>query len=118
MNYDGYKLVRDKIPGVIESDVNNQGQSEKCERVLDISTYKHLLGKKLEEEVAELAESMAHGCQDSIENELADVHEVLVAISDCYRCRDVVDLASEKASKLGGFYQGYVLDVSKGLDRD
>jgi len=117
MDYDRYKLVRDKIPGVIEADVNNRGQSEKCERVLDITVYKHLLGEKLKEETAELLDALAHGGLDSIENELADVHEVLVAIADCYRCRDVVDLASEKAHKLGGFYQGFVLDVSPGVDR-
>jgi predicted house-cleaning noncanonical NTP pyrophosphatase (MazG superfamily) len=112
MDYKGYKLVRDKIPEVIK--FNRLSDSEPlqlCERVLDKSAYLMLLNRKLKEEVAELDEACGHGCQDAIENELADVHEVLVAISDAYRCRDVVDLASEKAHKLGGFYQGHILKI-------
>ena len=118
MDYDGYKLVRDKIPDVIKADkLADSNPLQHCERVLDKSSYLMLLSRKLKEEVAELDEALGQGNQDAIEDELADVHEVLVAISDAYRCRDVVDLASEKAHKLGGFYQGYVLNVSKGLDR-
>jgi len=112
MNYDKYKLVRDKIPALVKSDrLSNSEPLRPCERVLDKSAYLMLLNRKLKEEVAELDEALGHGNQDAIENELADVHEVLVAISDAYRCRDVVDLASEKAHKLGGFYQGHILKI-------
>ena len=110
MDYDKYKLVRDKIPALVKAD-NLIDEQQVCDRVLDKSTYLMFLSRKLKEEVAELDEALAHGCQDAIENELADVHEVLVALSDAYRCRDVVDLACEKASRLGGFYQGHILKI-------
>ena len=107
MKYSGYKLVRDKIPEIMSK--NNAHNT--CERVLDRASYRELLVKKLHEEVAELDEALGTGNQDEIEGELADVHEVLVALSEVYRCRDVVDLASEKAACRGGFYQGYILKV-------
>lgn len=107
MKYEGYKLVRDKIPEIMRK--NNA--SKTCVRVLDAPSYRELLLKKLYEEVAELDEALGTGNQDSIEGELADVHEVLVMLSEVYRCRDVVELASEKASARGGFYQGYILKV-------
>jgi len=110
MDYDKYKLVRDKIPALVKVD-NLINEQQVCDRVLDRSSYLMFLNRKLKEEVAELDEACSHGNQDAIENELADVHEVLVAISDAYRCRDVVDLASEKAHKLGGFYQGHILKI-------
>lgn len=109
MKYDGYKLVRDKIPEIMRK----AGSDRVCERVLDKPSYKELLLKKLYEEVAELDEALGTGNQDSIEGELADVHEVLVALSEEYRCRDVTDLASEKAACRGGLYQGYILKVDK-----
>lgn len=104
MKYQGYKLVRDHIPAVARDDSSLQ-----FERVLDLTSYRQLLVNKMHEEVAELESALSTGNQRSIEEELADVHEVLVALSDTYRCRDVTDLAMEKASRRGGFYQGYVL---------
>lgn len=108
MKYNGYKLVRDNIPDIMRKN----GSSNTCDQVLDLAEYKQLILKKLYEEVAELDEALGTGNLDDIESELADVHEVLVAIADIYRCRDVVDLASEKVAQRGGFYQGYVLKVN------
>jgi predicted house-cleaning noncanonical NTP pyrophosphatase (MazG superfamily) len=107
MIYNGYKLVRDKIPEIIRA---SQG-SDECERVLDIIEYKRLLVKKLEEEVNELREALASEKQSLIEDELADVYEVLVALGDTHRCRDIIEVAQEKFSKRGGFYQGHILKV-------
>lgn len=112
MEYHGYKLVRDRIPEILRKD----NAAFLCERVLDKPSYKQLLLRKLYEEVAELDEAMGTGDQFSIEDELADVHEVLVAISDTYRCRDVTELADEKASRRGGFYQGYILKLHQDSD--
>ena len=107
MKYNGYKLVRDRIPEIM----SKNGSDRACDRVLDQASYRELLVKKLHEEVAELDQALGTGNQDSIEGELADVHEVLVMLSEVYRCRDVTDLAAEKAAARGGFYQGYILKV-------
>lgn len=107
MKYDGYKLVRDKIPDIIRKE---RGTDE-CERVTDKAAYRALLLKKLHEEVAELEEALEGCVQSEIEGELADVHEVLIALSDTYQCQDVVELAQEKFSRRGGFYQGYIFKV-------
>jgi len=107
MLYDNYKLIRDKIPEIMEK----AGKERPQERVLDEASYKELLVKKLHEEVGELDEALGTGNLDEIEGELADVFEVLIALSDKYRCRDVIELAQEKAAHRGGFYQGYILKV-------
>lgn len=107
MKYDGYKLVRDKIPEIIKAERG----ADDCKRVLDRESYQQLLHNKLEEEVAELQEALLSGKVDNIENEIADVYEVLIALGGHYRCRDVIEVAEEKFSKRGGFYQGYIFKV-------
>lgn len=107
MSYDGYKLVRDKIPEIIKAE---RGTDE-CERVYDKAAYRDLLIKKLHEEVAELDEALESCVQDKIEGEVADVYEVLIALAGYYQCRDVVDVAEEKYAKRGGFYRGYIYKV-------
>ena len=107
MKYNGYKLVRDKIPEIMQRD----GSDRRCERVLDEPSYRELLRRKLYEEVAELDQALDTCEQSKIEDELADVFEVLIALADKYRCKDVIELAQEKAARRGGFYQGYILKV-------
>jgi len=107
MSYEGFKLVRDKIPEIIRE----SGGSGEIDRVLDRSEYRSLLWRKMLEEVDELRAALVDEEQREIEDELADVFEVLVAIGDTYRCKDVIEVAQEKLSKRGGFYQGYVLKV-------
>ena len=69
------KLVRDKIPEIIES--NN----ETCKtRILDNAEYLQELNKKLKEEMTEYLES------GDIE-ELADLEEVLRAILNAKDCK-------------------------------
>jgi predicted house-cleaning noncanonical NTP pyrophosphatase (MazG superfamily) len=69
----GYKkLVRDKIPQIIEK---NDGRSCKF-RIMDDNEYLNELNKKIQEELTEYLES------GDIE-ELADLEEVLRAILDC-----------------------------------
>lgn len=106
--YENYKLVRDKIPEIAS------GKGLVFDRVLDYNEYNNLLIRKLHEEVGELLEALDGTDLTAIEGELADVYEVLIALGDTRRCRDVIDVAQEKMSKRGGFYQGYVLKVDNG----
>ena len=91
MKYD--KLVRDKIPEIIES----KGKKAIC-RTLDEAEYKEYLEKKLDEEVAEFHESK------DIE-ELADIVEVLVALAaECgYDFCDIYKKRCIKTAERGGF---------------
>lgn len=87
------KLVRDKIPQIIES--NN----EKCEtRILDNEEYLKELNTKLKEELNEYLES------GDVE-ELADMEEVLRAILDAKGCSydDFETIRVSKVNKRGAF---------------
>lgn len=66
------KLVRDRIPEIIEKD-----GKKAVTRILDDEEYKIYLEKKLDEEVAEFHESK------SIE-EIADILEVVFALGRAY----------------------------------
>ena len=88
------KLVRDKIPQIIEK---TEGQSCKT-KVLNDKEYLIELKKKLQEELNEFLES------DEIE-ELADLEEVLRAILDC-KCvsyEEFEKVRLEKVNKRGAF---------------
>ena len=87
------KLVRDKIPEIIEK--NN----ETCKiRILTDKEYLEELNKKLKEELCEYLES------GEIE-ELADVEEVLRAILDAKQCsyETFEKIRNAKAEKRGCF---------------
>lgn len=87
------KLVRDKIPQIIEAD----GKRCTCE-ILSDEDYKKLLDEKLTEELSEYQES------EDIE-ELADMYEVMLAIikSKGYTKEQFEQIRKEKADKRGGF---------------
>lgn len=87
------KLVRDKIPQIIES--NN----EKCQtRILDNDEYLQELNTKLREELNEYLES------GDIE-ELADMEEVMRAILDAKGCtyEEFDTIRDQKVIKRGAF---------------
>lgn len=93
------KLVRDKIPEIIESSGN------KCDiEVVSDEVALDYLYKKLNEEVSELIE-------DKNLEEIADVMEVLFAIASKYGYneKDVLDKRDEKKSARGGFENNLVL---------
>lgn len=93
------KLVRDRIPEIIESSGN------KCEiEVVSDEVALDYLYKKLNEEVSELIE-------DKNLEEIADVMEVLFAIASKYGYneKDVLDKRDEKKSARGGFENNLVL---------
>jgi predicted house-cleaning noncanonical NTP pyrophosphatase (MazG superfamily) len=94
------KLVRDKIPDIIRAD----GKRLKS-RVLDDAEHLEALIKKLEEEVAELAEARNT-------EELADVHEVLMALAEALKIEpeELEKVRRDKADKRGGFQQKIFLE--------
>lgn len=98
------KLVRDKIPNIIES----QGQKSNTTIVENDLEYYNFLKTKLNEEVLEFQQST-----DSIneKEELADILEVIDAICD-FKKIDKEELQKIKLKKLnerGGFKNRIVL---------
>ena len=87
------KLVRDKIPEIIE----NTGKTAYC-HILTEEEYIAELDKKLNEECAE------YQANKSLE-ELADMLEVMYAIAEArgYSVAEIERVRAEKAEKRGGF---------------
>jgi predicted house-cleaning noncanonical NTP pyrophosphatase (MazG superfamily) len=93
------KLVRDKIPAIIEENGSN------CEfRVATKSEYMGLLCEKLREEVEELIENPSA-------EEVADVLEVVESIAKLKRIGldEIKAMKIDKKQKRGGFNDGIVL---------
>lgn len=93
------KLVRDKIPEVIEAD------GKKCEYIIaDKIEQQKLLEEKLNEEVSEYLEAK------NLE-ELADIMEVLFGLASVlgYTEKELLDKRNDKLNKRGGFEKGIVL---------
>ena len=93
------KLVRDRIPEIIES----SGKSCTTE-ILSAEDYLRMLDAKLDEELAE-----SH--QDQNIEELADLLEVIraAAIARGYSLEDLERVRAEKAAKRGGFAKRILL---------
>ncbi len=87
------KLVRDKIPEIIEAD----GKTCKT-RILDDEEYLAALEEKLNEEVAEYQ-------KDKNLEEMADVLEVLqaICIAKGYSLEELEAMRARKSEKRGGF---------------
>ena len=87
------KLVRDKIPEIIEDD----GKTCKT-RILSDEEYIAALEAKLNEEVAEYQ-------ADKNLEEMADVLEVLqaICIARGYSLNDLEEMKAKKANERGGF---------------
>ena len=88
-----HKLVRDRIPEIIEAD----GKVCICETLSD-GDYIYLLDQKLNEELAEYQESK------SLE-ELADLLEVVQAVAKArgWTLEELERVRANKADKRGGF---------------
>ncbi len=87
------KLVRDKIPEIIEAD------GKTCEiEILSNDEYIKMIDAKLDEELAEYH-------KDKNLEELADLLEVIhaAAIARGYSIEELEDLRAKKAEKRGGF---------------
>lgn len=87
------KLVRDKIPAIIEA----QGEKPRL-RFLDDAEYSRCLEAKLDEEVREFH-------QDQNIEELADILEVIYALADNLGSskEELMSVYQKKHDKRGGF---------------
>lgn len=94
-----HKLVRDRIPEIIETD----GKTCVCETLSD-EDYLCLLDQKLNEELAEYQESK------SLE-ELADLLEVIQAVVKArgWTLEELEQVRADKASKRGRFEKKILL---------
>lgn len=94
------KLVRDRIPEIIESDGRKANT-----RILNEDEYIAALETKLHEEVAEYLE-------DNNIDEMADILEVLRAlcVSRGYTLEELEEHRREKASERGGFKERIFLE--------
>ena len=97
------KLVRDKIPQIIEE---NGGKAEI--RILDQEEYRHFLEKKLDEEVGEYH-------QDKSAEELADILEVVYALAASIGCskEQLLNIYQKKHDERGGFAERILLISSE-----
>lgn len=106
------KLVRDKIPEIIES------EGRKASYTIAVgSAKKWLLLAKCKEELAELQKAMLHGDSRDVLNAFVDVLTVLLFLQDELYLdgEDVEKRYNEKLEERGGFERGVILEV--GNDR-
>lgn len=98
------KLVRDKIPEIIEKD-----GKECVYEILDEESYMNMLNKKLREELCEYEES-----QDI--EELADLYQVMEDIVKAkgYSIRDFQEIVCNKKESRGGFEKRILLKEVRG----
>ena len=98
-----HKLVRDKIPAIIE-----KNGEVPITKVLSEENYLIELEKKLTEELNEVLASRG---SDRLE-ELADLLEVMIALAkmDNKNLEDIIDKRNEKRAKRGGFDQRIYLE--------
>lgn len=98
------KLVRDKIPAIIE----NQGKIP-CIRILEDEEYTLHLEQKLDEEVGEYH-------KDKTLEELADILEVVYALAENLGCskEDLINAYQKKHNERGGFSERILLISNEG----
>lgn len=97
------KLIRDKIPQIIEKD------GRTCETVkVNREEHYQRLKEKLMEEVTEFI-------QDENIEELADIYEVISALSEFVGKgeEELMEVRNKKREERGGFREGIVLKSTK-----
>jgi predicted house-cleaning noncanonical NTP pyrophosphatase (MazG superfamily) len=104
------KLIRDRIPEIIEADGHHA-----VTRVLDGEDYRVALLAKLVEEAREAEKAPA----DELASELADVWEVLQALLIMLpmTCQELETLAATKRGKRGGFNRRIFLEYTEQATR-
>ena len=97
------KLVRDRIPNIIEEN----GETPVI-KILDENEYKKELEKKLYEEYKEVIEAS----NDDRVEELADMLEVIKALASLENksLNDIIDIADKKSEKRGAFVERIFLE--------
>jgi predicted house-cleaning noncanonical NTP pyrophosphatase (MazG superfamily) len=110
MRVDYNKLVRDRIPEIIEADGHHA-----VTRLVEGQEYREALLAKLVEEAREAKSSPA----DELPGELADVWEVLQALLKTLTvtASELEQLAAVKRSKRGGFGGRVFLEYTEEADR-
>jgi len=99
------KLVRDKIPEIIESN------SDVCKtRILDDEEFQIELNKKLVEEANEVLNSP----KEKLSDELADVLEIINTLADSngLTVKEIEEIRKNKKEKRGGFDKKLFLEWS------
>lgn len=101
------KLVRDKIPEIIESN-----GEKPIIRILNDAEYNEELIKKLNEEYHEVIEAD----EESVIEELADMLEVMESIAELHNktLEDILNTKEKKKIKRGGFSRKLYL---KGVEK-
>ena len=104
------KLVRDRIPEIIEADGHHA-----VTRILDGQDYRAALLAKLVEEAREAQSASA----DELPSELADVWEVLQALLSTLPMtwQELEALAASKRGKRGGFHRRIFLGYTEQANR-
>lgn len=100
------KLVRDKIPEIIENDGKTFSS-----RILDQHEYLAELQKKSKEELVEYLSATSN--EEALE-ELADILEILYALSEVhgFSPKKLEEVRKKKAEKRGGFQERiFLIDV-------
>lgn len=99
------KLIRDKIPAIIEK---KEGQKANFRIAENDEEYLNFLLKKLVEEAQETQKSPAH---NNTQEELADVFEVIYAILSLkgWTIEEIINIQKQKRGKNGGFEKRYIL---------
>ncbi|SMB81400.1 Predicted house-cleaning noncanonical NTP pyrophosphatase, all-alpha NTP-PPase (MazG) superfamily [Desulfonispora thiosulfatigenes DSM 11270] len=96
------KLVRDKIPQIIEND----GKKVEISKIIDDDFFRKMLVDKLKEEVNEYLESFDP-------EELADILEVIYALANQVHKLNMDDIEKIRQTKVltrGSFKEGLVLE--------
>lgn len=96
------KLVRDKIPQIIEA-----GGEKPVTRILEQEEYLHHLEDKLDEEVGEYH-------RDKNLEELADILEVVYALADSIGSREELMRIFDAKHEARGGFRDRVFLISKG----
>lgn len=105
------KLVRDKIPDIMEADGCTNLQIQR----LNDSDYTKALSLKLVEEVAEAATEIQEGNREGIIEELADLEEVLAAIkkNSNISSAEIEERRVKKKQTRGGFEKRIWLEAAE-----
>ena len=100
------KLVRDKIPDIIDVD----GDERNIRRFKDRDELLGFVRKKILEEAKEVTEALT---KDDIAEELGDLLEIIEKYGDLQGITliDMLKAAESKAERVGAFEEGYILEL-------
>ena len=98
------KLVRDKVPEIIEKDGKKAIYTNQA--LKSNKDFEYALQNKLVEEVLGLLRASSY--EKKVE-EMADIHEVLLALDDLLGPEIIEEKRKDKREKKGAFFERYYL---------